>query len=340
MRHPKLLVATLVLGLLALAAVRFTREAPATDAGKTPLVAPAVFDGLRTLKVTANQKSVTIEKTATGWAVQEKLGLPADLENRLLPLVRALQKAQNFGQLTANPKRLEKLGLADSAVELTTADGQSTRIEFGKQTEDGLGASARLAGQTNAVRTDFGGYLEGDPLAWADLTLFAAKAVEVKAVTFAWDDGQVAFTRQELGAPFAGKDGPTAEDLVNTLSTVRVADALPLADPGAAQAKRVALVTLTLFNGATVKLAFTQTAATGPTNPNKTFVQVTHSDPAHQANAVARLAVFVAAPWMVEQLPTSLKAFRQGPTQPPEPTTLQIPGPAPSIVAPTEIKVK
>jgi hypothetical protein len=340
MRHSKLLIGTLALGLLALATVRFTREVPPSAAPSAPLIAPAVFDGLRTLVVKANQKSVTIEKTASGWAVKEKLGLPADLENRFIPLVRALQKARNLGQLTANPKRLEKLGLADSAVELTTTDGQVTRLEFGKQTEDGVGAAARLAGQTIAIRTDFSGYLEGDPLSWADLTLVTVKPAEVKSVVFTWQDGQASFGRKESGAPFEGKNAPAAEELVSAIATLRAADALPHGDADAAKATRLAKVTLTLFNGATVDIAFTRTPGTSPTDAGKTFVQASHSDPAHQANTAVRLAVFVAAPWMVEQLPASLKAFQQGPGQPTEPSAPPPPGPAATIAPPTETKAK
>jgi hypothetical protein len=340
MRHSKLLIGTLALGLLALATVRFTREVPPSAAPSAPLIAPAVFDGLRTLVVKANQKSVTIEKTASGWAVKEKLGLPADLENRFVPLVRALQKARNLGQLTANPKRLEKLGLADSAVELTTTDGQVTRLEFGKQTEDGVGAAARLAGQTNAIRTDFSAYLEGDPLSWADLTLVTVKPAEVKSVVFTWQDGQASFGRKESGAPFEGKNAPAAEELVSAIATLRAADALPHGDADAAKATRLAKVTLTLFNGATVDIAFTRTPGTSPTDAGKTFVQASHSDPAHQANTAVRLAVFVAAPWMVEQLPASLKAFQQGPGQPTEPSAPPPPGPAATIAPPTETKAK
>jgi len=340
MRHSKLLIGTLALGLLALATVRFTREVPPSAAPSAPLIAPAVFDGLRTLVVKANQKSVTIEKTASGWAVKEKLGLPADLENRFVPLVRALQKARNLGQLTANPKRLEKLGLADSAVELTTTDGQVTRLEFGKQTEDGVGAAARLAGQTIAIRTDFSGYLEGDPLSWADLTLVTVKPAEVKSVVFTWQDGQASFGRKESGAPFEGKNAPAAEELVSAIATLRAADALPHGDADAAKATRLAKVTLTLFNGATVDIAFTRTPGTSPTDAGKTFVQASHSDPAHQANTAVRLAVFVAAPWMVEQLPASLKAFQQGPGQPTEPSAPPPLGPAATIAPPTETKAK
>ncbi|MEY4818481.1 MAG: hypothetical protein RLZZ23_1254 [Verrucomicrobiota bacterium] len=343
MRNKNLLIVTLVLGLIAFAAVRLTREAPKTEAGKQPLVAAALLEGAKSLTIKANNKSVTVEKSADGWTVKEKLSLPADVENRLLPLIRGLQKANNFGQLTANPKRLEKLGLADASLTLVGPDGKPTTIQFGKQTEDGLGASARLAGQEFAVRTDFTGYLEGDPLSWVDLTLFITPPAEIKSISFIWKDGQAEFARQAKGALFDGKEGPAVEDIVMTLATVRAADAVALDDKDVAKAVRSSQVKLTLFDGTVATLTFANLAGTAPTDPGKTFLRVEHSDPKHKANATAKLAAFVAAPWLAEQVPGSLADFKkaqQAPAAEGAPSTIQIPGPAPTIITSPEIKIK
>jgi len=343
MRNKTLLIVTLVLGLIAFAAVRLTREAPKAEAGKQPLVAAALLEGAKSLTIKANNKSVTVEKSADGWTVKEKLSLPADVENRLLPLIRGLQKANNFGQLTANPKRLEKLGLADASLTLVGPDGKPTTIQFGKQTEDGLGASARLAGQEFAVRTDFTGYLEGDPLSWVDLTLFITPPAEIKSISFIWKDGQAEFARQAKGALFDGKEGPAVEDIVMTLATVRAADAVALDDKDAAKAVRSSQVKLTLFDGTVATLTFAKLAGTAPNDQGKTFVRVEHSDPKHKANATAKLANFVAAPWLAEQVPGSLADFKkaqQAPAAEGAPSTIQIPGPAPTIITSPEIKVK
>ncbi len=343
MRNKTLLIATLVLGLLAYAAVRLTREAPPAEAARQPLIEAAVLDGAKSIAIKAGNKSVTVEKAADGWTVKEKLGLPADIENRLLPLIRGLQKSNNLGQLTANPKRLERLALADTSLTLVGADGKPVTIQFGKQTEDGLGASARLPGQDFAIRTDFTGYLEGDPLSWVDFTLFAAKPAEIKAIDFEWQDGKASFARKELGALFAGKEGPAVEDIVATLATVRAADAVPHDDKAASQAARAAKVKLTLFDGSAVTLTFAKPAGAAPADAGKTFLRVEHSDPKHRANSTAKLAVFVAPPWLAEQVPGSLADFKKGqqaPAAEAPPTTIQIPGPAPAIITSPEIKVK
>jgi hypothetical protein len=341
MRHKTLLIATLVLGLAALALVRLNREQPAADGGKQPLVATATLDQLKSFTVKAGNKSVTLEKSADGWTVKEKLSLPADVENRLQPLIRGLQKANNLGQLTANPKRLERLGLTDSSVALTSADGKTTTIQFGKQTEDGVGASARLQGQDFAVRTDFTGYLEGDATSWVDFNLFVAPPAEIKSVAFLWKDGKAEFSRQAKGVPFEGKQG-SVEDIVMTLATVRAADAVALDDKEAAQAARSSQVKLTLFDGSAVTLTFAKVATAKPNEQPKTFVRVEHSDPKHPANALAKKAVFVAAPWLAEQVPGSLADFKKGQQPAPEPVAppIPIPGPAPAIITSPDIKVK
>ena len=341
MRNKTLLIATLLMGVGALVTVRLTREAPTDAPVRQPLVAAAVLDAAQTITVKANNKSVTLTKGEAGWSVKEKLNLPADLENRLLPLMRGLQKAGDFGLLTANPKRLEKLGLTDSVVTLTDADGKATTLAFGKQTEDGLGASARRNDEKHAIRTDFTGYLEGDPTAWADLTLCSATPAEIKSLTLEWKDGQIAFARKEVGAAFEGKDGAAAEDLVSALATVRAADALPKDDKEAAGARRTARITLGRFDGASVVVTLDSAPSAKPGEAVRAFVTVTHSDPKHQANAVTKLAAFVAAPWMVEQVPLSLADFRKGPVSAePAPQTIQIPGPSPEIITSPDIKVK
>jgi hypothetical protein len=337
MRHKTLLIATLVLGLVALAVIRLNREAPPADGGKKPLVDAALLGQLKSVSVKANQKSVTVERTAAGWTVKDKLGLPADVENRLLPLIRGLQKANHLGLLTANAKRLEKLGLTDSSVTLTADDGKTTTIQFGKQTEDGVGASARLAGETAAIRTDFTGYLEADATSWVDFNLFVAKPADIRSVSFLWKDGKDEFVRKAAGAPFAGAGAQAAEEIVATLATLRAADAVALDDKEASKAPRSAQVKLGLFDGATVTLTFARLAAAKPNEPGKAFVRVEHSDPKHASHALNKQALFVAAPWLAEQVPASAADFRKSLTPEAAPTAaplIPILGPSATPPAP------
>ncbi len=338
MRNKTLLIATLVLGLVAFAVVRLTRESADAAPAQPPLVDPAVFGALKSLTVKAGPRSVTVVKNGETWAVQERFGLPADVENRLLPLIRGLQKARQHGQLTANPKRIEKLGLTESSVTLVTTDGRSVGIEFGKQTEDGLGNAARLAGQTFAIRTDFTAHLEGDPASWVELTLSSAKPADIKTIALEWKDGRVELSRKAAGALFEGKDAAALEELTATLATLRAADAIAKNDPAAAKAAKFVTAKLTTFDGKVVTTTFTKLAADKAGEPAKVFLSVAHSDAAHPANAADKLAVFTAPGWLGEQLPGSLADFRKGPEQaaPAAPSLLPIPGPAQTPPSPLQ----
>jgi hypothetical protein len=338
MRNKTLLIATLALGLVALAALFLNREVPKPENDKQPLVETGLLTSLQSFVVKSNGKTATIEKSADGiWTVKEKLGLPADVENRLTPLIRSLQKANNYGLLTANPKRLEKLGLTDSALTLN-APGKSITIEFGKPTEDGLGNSARLQGQTNAIRTDFSGYLEGDAAAWVDFTLLATKGEEVKSVAFTWADGKREFVRPEKGKPFPAKNDESLNELCNSLATLRVADAVAKSDKEAVAAFAKSFqVKLGFFDGTTLTLTFAKLAGKTPAEPGKAFVRLLHSDAKHKVNSYATKVEFVAPSWIMDQIPGSEADFKKSQQPPAEANaapSLRIPSQGPLISVP------
>jgi Domain of unknown function (DUF4340) len=349
MRPTKLLLLALVLGVAALVSLRFRPADEAAAEAKTALLPAAALDGARALTITLKPtgKSTTLEKGADGvWTVKEKHGLPADLENRLVPLFRALQKAENFGVLTTNPKRLEKLNL-DSALRLTGADGKTTELTFGKTTDDGLGAAATLAGgpgEAPAIRTSFTGFLEADPVNWFDPVLFTAKVEELRALTFTWPDGTRTFARAEKGKPFAGKEGAVLEEMSNVLMTLRANDAVAKGDKEATAAfAKPWSIQLELFDGAKVTLTLAKTAATGPNESPKLWMRVAHSDPKHKANGMTAKAEFIAPPWLAEQLPATLADFNKAVEPPPAAPapgagpTLNIPGLGP-VPAPAGVK--
>ena len=218
MRTKNLLIATLVLGLAALAVLKLGRpEAPSAPA-KSPLVDAALLTAAVKVEVRANGKSATIEKGAGDvWTVKEKLGLPADVENRLAPLLRALQKAENLGVLTSNAKRIERLGLGETSVTLTAADGRSWSAEIGRTTDDGSGSAVRLKGAPEALRTTFTGYVEGDPTSWFDPRLHNKAPEEVKSLTLTAADGSVSGARPAKGQPFPGKESGVLESIAQSV---------------------------------------------------------------------------------------------------------------------------
>ncbi|MFM9001671.1 MAG: DUF4340 domain-containing protein [Opitutia bacterium] len=321
MRTKNLLIATLVLGLAALAALRLGREEAPAAAARSPLIDPALLAAAVKVEVKANGKSATLEKGAGDvWSVKEKLGLPADVENRLAPLLRALQKAENLGVLTTSAKRLERLGLGETTVRITAADGRSWSAEIGRTTDDGSGSAVRLKDAKEALRTTFSGYVEGDPTSWFDPLLHNKAPEEVRSVTLTAADGSVSGTRPAKGQPFPGKESGVLEGMVGSLSNLRATDAVAKDDASAKKAfEKASAVKLEYFDGTTLTLTIGRLPGPTPADQPRMFVRAAHSDPKHPANALGAKAEFTMSGWLGEQVPATVADFRKAVEPPPPP---------------------
>ncbi len=328
MRNRTLLLSTLALGAAALALVLLdSPDAPAAPQ-ETPLVPAGLLADLRSVEVTSGGRTARVERTDAGWVVPGRFGLPADADNRLRPLLQSLRQAKSLGTLTADPRRLERLGLADNSVVLTGADGKAWKLELGRMTDDGLGVAARLPGETAARRTSFAGHLEGEVANWIDPVLLTFDAAQVLAFELAFADGsRLALARPKAGEPLAGdKVAPAAaeaaEELLLTLATLRAADAVAPDDAEAKSAlAKPTVVTLTLADGAKVTVAFGRAAAKDG-EPPRGWMRATHSDPRHPANAKAAKALFTCAPWLTEQVPATAADLGKRPEAPAGPQGL------------------
>lgn len=316
MRNRTLLLSTLALGLVALALVLTDRKEAAESPPAQPLVPAALLADLRAIEVTAGGKSARAERTEQGWVVPARFNLPVDGENRLRPLLQSLRNAKVLRTLTADPRRLARLGLEGNSIRLEGADGKVWKAEFGRTTDDAVGAAVRLDGAKEAVATNFLGYLEGDPASWIDPILFSAKPEDVRAVALTFPDGsRLRAERPKAGENFQGAEPrllAAAEELLMTLTTVRVADAIARdnAEAVAALAKPF-VVEMTLWSGATVTLRLAKTPAGKAGEPPRGWLTATHSDPKHPLNRQAERALFTSPPWLAEQVPASLKELSQ-----------------------------
>ena len=334
MRHKKLLLTTVLIGFIALAAVYLKREQPASAAAKSALVDPAILNGMQSLVLKANGKITTIEKSSAGtWIIKEKFGLNADVENRLKPLLLSLQKAENFGLLTANAKRIEKLNLGDSSLSLTSADGKSFSADFGKTTDDGLGQAARLQGDPKAIRTSFNEHFESDAFAWVDPVLLTTKADEIKTISLIYADGKMNFSRPAKGQPFGG---PALEDMTSTLALIRISDAVAKGDKEATAAfAKSWQVKLELFDGTSATVTFAKVAGATPNDQGKLYLRVKHSDPKHPVNLTSQKAEFLAPTWLAEQIPSTLADLKKSlapPAPPSDAPPANIPALPPGLI--------
>ena len=329
MRLRSLLISTLGLGIMALVALNFSNKQE-NSAVKAPLVPTEILNNPQRFVIKAQGKVSTIEKSASGeWEVKEKFNLPADLESRLGPLVQSLQRAQNLGVLTQNPKRLEKLELSNTALTIDGQNGESINLNIGKETDDGLGNAIQITGEAFALRTNFNGYIEADPAAWVNTTLFSTKVEEIKALTLKFKDGEERFERTEKSKPFSGKEGPLLEGLAKTLAVLRVSEAVDPKDTDALAAQKnessQTEIKVELYDGTIIATRWARTLGSEK-NPAKLFVRINHSDPTNRINQLGAKAEFACAPWLAEQIPTSLADFNlrtlpPAPAAPTEPNT-------------------
>ena len=313
MRLRTLLISTLGLGLVALVALNIKSQRENVAVTKTSLVPSEILNAPVRFTLKAHDKLATIEKSSTGeWGVKEKYHLPADLESRLGPLVQSLQNAESLGVLTQNPKRIEKLELSNAALTIDGQNGNSITLNIGKETDDGLGNAIQITGEAFVLRTNFNGYIEADPSAWVNSTVFTTKAEEIKSITLKFKDGVERFARTEKTKPFTGKEGPLLEGLAKTLSVLRFSEAVDLNDADAVAAQKNISshveIKVELYDGAILTTRWAQTVGSEK-NPAKLFLRVSHSDPANPINQLGTKAEFSCAPWLAEQIPTSLADF-------------------------------
>ena len=324
MRNRTLLLFTLALGLVALALVFTGRETAPAAPEPRPLVPADLLADLRAIEVTANGKTARVERAEQGWVVPARFNLPVDTENRLRPLLQSLRSTKVLGVLTADPRRIARLGLEGSSLRLEGAGGQAWSAEFGRTTDDGLGAAVRLAGAKEALSTGFLGYLEGDPANWIDPVLFTTKPEEIRAIALAFPDGsRLRLERAKDGGQLQGAEPKllaAAEDLLASLATVRIGDAVARDDAEAVAALAKPFVAeLTLRDGATVTLRLAKAAAGKPGEPPRGWLSPAHSDPGHPLNRQAARALFTCPPWLADQIPGSAAELARRMDPPAEP---------------------
>lgn len=335
MRNRTLLFSTLALGAVALALVFTGRETPSPAAQSYHLVPPELLADLRALEITANEKTVRIERTEKGWVVPSRFNLPVDTDNRLRPFLQALRSAKVLGILTSDPRRIAKLNFSGNSVRIEAANGKSWSAEFGRTVEDGSGGAVHLLESKDALRTTFTGYLEGDPANWINPVIYVIKRDEVRGVKITFTDGaMVSLTREKNDEPLKGNVEPklaaASEELLNVFSVLRAADAIAPNDAEATAAlARPFTVEVTLFSGETITVRLAKAPAGKPGEPPRGWMTVAHSDAAHPINQLAKQALYTCPPWLAEQVAGSAAelAKRMDPPQEGQDgaPTLQIP---------------
>ena len=320
MRNKTLLVGTLVLGLITLVVLNFNKSSDEVKPVTKPLIDNEILNRPARLVIKSGGKKSTIEQLNGLWVVKERFDLPADIENRLLPFISSLQKTQNFGLLTSNPKRLARLNLSDTIISITGENGKTFAAEMGKITDDALGNAMILQGETSAIRTNFTGDVEADPAAWLNPILYSIKPEEVKSVTFKFADGKTVFGRAAKDKKFNEQENPWLENFVLNLATLRIIDAQGKGVTSTELAfKQSSVIIFELFDGSSITTTWAKESNPESKDP-KYFVRAQHSDPQNKINQVGKKAEFLCPSWLMEQIPTSTADLKQRLSPPTENT--------------------
>ena len=261
--------------------------------------------------IKSGEKTSTIELLGEDWVIKERFDLPVDTENRLLPFITSLQKTKNWGVLTSNPKRIEKLNLTNTLILISGKNGKTFAAEVGKVTDDALGNAMRIQGETYAIKTDFNADIEADPASWINPIQYSVKSEEIKSVTFKFTDGKSLFTRTAKGKKFNDQENPWLEDFVLNLSTLRIIDAQGKGSPSTEAAfKQSGSIIFELFDGSAITTSWAKESSPESKAP-KCFVRVQHSDPKNKINQVNQKADFLCPGWLIEQIPISLSDLKK-----------------------------
>jgi hypothetical protein len=305
MRNKSLFIGTLVLGLVTFLVLKFNQPNEESKPRSQALIDKDIINHPSRLVIKNAGKTCTIEQASGEWVIKERFDLPVDIENRLQPLIATLQKTQNFGLLTSNPKRIEKLNLTDTVILIAGENGKTFAAEIGKVTDDALGNVMRIQGETSVVRTDFNGYIEADPTAWINPILYSVKPEDIKSVSFKFSNEKSSFTRSEKGKKFNDKDYPWLDDFVLNLSTLRIINVQGKGSATTEAAfKQPLAVIFDLFDGTSITTTWAK-ESTPDSKESKCFVRVLHSDSTNKINSMSQKAEFLCPSWLMEQLPSS-----------------------------------
>jgi hypothetical protein len=92
MRHKRLLIGTLLLGLITLTVLNLNKSNPDNNLTSKALIDSEILNHPAQLVIKSAGKTSTIENLNGEWIIKERFNLPIDVENRLLPSIKLSSK--------------------------------------------------------------------------------------------------------------------------------------------------------------------------------------------------------------------------------------------------------
>jgi hypothetical protein len=245
-----ILIAAALVAVIGAVLLQWSSRPAVEVSEQATLLVPELKDHLndvKTITVTGagGKVLVTLERTATGWAVAERANYPADV-GKIREFLLKLAQATRLEQKTANPKRYAELGVEDVKdkdakgvlVELTGL-AQPVRLIVGNYNGAGGGGTfVRRDGEAPSWLTNANLTVARSPAEWERRELLDIPSNRVRSVTLTHPDGKTlrVYKDQATDANFKVADVPqgrepssefVANELATPLAGLRVDDVLP-----------------------------------------------------------------------------------------------------------------
>jgi hypothetical protein len=216
----------------ALAATMLLERKSGPDSAKTGggLLYPNLTGSLNSidrLELTRGNQQIRLEKSDSGWIVEQKSGYPAD-SGKIRQLLLRLSEARILEEKTTNPELYPRLGVAEpDATEgagalLEIAAPADVRLIIGDFDGRAGGTYVRRAGESQSYLVDTEIDTGGTPLDWLDRTIMDIDSASVREVRIDHADGET-LTLLRVGGQLVVAGVPEDRELSGPGSTQPVA---------------------------------------------------------------------------------------------------------------------
>ena len=203
----------------------------------------ANLNSIDRLELTRGDQQIRLEKSDSGWVVEQKSGYPAD-SGKIRQLLLRLSEARILEAKTTNPELYPRLAVAEP----DAAEGAGTLLEIAAPADvrlivgdlDGRagGTYVRRAGESQSYLVDTEIDTGGTPLDWLDRTIMDIDSASVREVRIGHADGET-LTLLRVGGQMVVAGVPADRELsapgstqpvARLLSALRLDDVIPIGE--------------------------------------------------------------------------------------------------------------
>jgi len=199
--RPRTLILLIAVAAVAVLATMMLERGPVrvTDSPAAGLLYPALkeqLNDIEQIRLSTGEKSVSLEKTGTGWIVPQKGGYAAD-SGKIRQMLLRLAETKILETKTSNPDLYPRLGVADQDAEdgagtlLSLGPPADARLVVGNRDDRAGGTYVRRAGESASYLVGTEIPADASPLDWVDREVLDIDSASVRKLTIRHSDGEV-----------------------------------------------------------------------------------------------------------------------------------------------------